>query len=219
MEIRSISDSITVTATDLDIRSLTEVSDSIQIFANDGTDNVAVRADNEGRLEIRSISDSVTVTATDLDIRDLSEASDSILIYGNDGSNNVVIKTDADGRLEIASISEPITAITTPDFSEANFTNVQTGDSFTPLSYVDTATQQVYTFFVYNKGTNSADVRLDVSADQNTFFTDVTARTISAGATDTFVAKTFMRYTRLAYKATTAGQQTTLDIFFQTQTS
>lgn len=223
LQIRGISDTITITATDLDIRDLTNATDSIAIYGFDGTTNRPIRTDAAGNLQIRGISDVVTVAATDLDIRALSQATDSIAIYGFDGTTNQAIRTDAAGRLEIRSISDTVTVSgnvnTTPTFSETNFLDVITGDTFTGLSYVDTSTQTMYTFYVYNKGPNSADVRLDVSPDEITFFTDVAARTIASGATDTFVAKTFLRYTRLAYKSTTAGQPTTLDVFFQKQAS
>lgn len=218
LEIANISDPVTVTATNLDIRDLTEARDSILIFGFDGDENVAIRTDSDGRLEIASISDPVTVTATNLDIRDLTEARDSILIFGFDGDENVAIKTDSDGLLEIRSISDPISAFTVPDFDEETF-DVTTGNDFAGLDYVDTSTQTMYTFFVHNTGANSADVRLDVSADEIQHFVDVSPRVIAAGETDVFVPNTFLRYTRLSYKSTEEDSATTLDIFFQTQSS
>ena len=56
-----------VTATDLDIRDLTDASDKVAI--GDGTDTLGINADG---------SINAVVTATDLDIRDLSSASDSV---------------------------------------------------------------------------------------------------------------------------------------------
>lgn len=257
LQIRSISDSVTVTATDLDIRDLTHAQDSLLIYGFDGTDNIRVRTDSDGYLQIRSISDSVTVTASNLDIRDLTHAQDSLLMYGFDGTDNVRIRTDADGYLQIRSISDSVTVTASdldirdlshaqdslliygfdgsanqrirtdsegylqmeniPAFTETNNIDVPTDNDYSTLSYVDTSTQTVYTFYVYNKGPNSATVRLDVSPDQTTYYNDVLERTIASGATDVFVAKTFLRYTRIAYKSAVSGSSTTLDVFFQKQ--
>ncbi|WP_051688276.1 DUF6385 domain-containing protein [Desulfofalx alkaliphila] len=222
----------------LDIRDLSEAQDSILIYGFDGTENVAIRTDDEGRLDIRGLSeaqDSILIYGFDgtenvairtddegrLDIRGLSEARDSILIYGFDGNENVAIKTDEEGRLEIAGISEPITAITTPNFNEEVYTEVVTADDFTGLEYEDTATQTVYSYFVYNSGDNDAEVRLDVSANgaDNIYFIDVEPRVIASGETDVFVPNTFLRYTRLSYRSANADEDTTLDIYFQTQSS
>lgn len=85
-----------VTATNLDIRDLTHVSDSVKV--GDGTDFLAVNADG---------SINAVVSATDLDIRNLSHTQDSVkvgdgtdfLAVNADGSiNAVVTATDLDIR-------------------------------------------------------------------------------------------------------------------------
>lgn len=76
--------SLTVDATDLDIRDLSHTQDSVKI--GDGTDFLAVNADGS----INSV-----VTATDLDIRDLDAAQDNIAI--SDGTDTLEI--NADGSL------------------------------------------------------------------------------------------------------------------------
>jgi len=96
--------SITVTATDLDIRDLDSASDSVaavqsgtwSVQIDDGADTLEINADGS----INSV-----VTATDLDIRDLTHVSDSIkvgdgtdfLAVNADGSINVQFTSDADG--------------------------------------------------------------------------------------------------------------------------
>lgn len=86
----TISGSVTVTATDLDIRDLNSATDSVTVVATDldirnlssATDSVAV-TDGGGSLTVDgsvSITGSVTVTATDLDIRDLNSATDSVTV-------------------------------------------------------------------------------------------------------------------------------------------
>ena len=108
--------SIAVTATDLDIRDLTHVSDSIRI--GDGTDLANVTASGElnvlasaqpgvdiGDVTINNaagaaavniqdggnsitVDGTVTVTATDLDIRDLTLAQDAVKVSANSTANS-----------------------------------------------------------------------------------------------------------------------------------
>jgi hypothetical protein len=69
----AVSGSVTVTATDLDIRDL-----------NSATDSVAV-TDGGGSL---TVDGTVTVTATDLDIRNLNLTDDAVKISGNSSANS-----------------------------------------------------------------------------------------------------------------------------------
>lgn len=123
--------SLTVDATDLDIRDLDAAQDNIAI--SDGTDTLAVNADGSINvvatatdLDIRnlvfatdkvdvsgstvtiqeplSIDDnggSITVDATDLDIRDLSDATDSVSI--GDGTDTLAINTDGSINVKVDS--------------------------------------------------------------------------------------------------------------------
>lgn len=80
--------SITVDATDLDIRDLSSATDSITVVATDldirdldsATDSVTVIATDLDIRDLDSATDSVTVVATNLDIRDLSSATDSVTV-------------------------------------------------------------------------------------------------------------------------------------------
>lgn len=87
--------SVTVSATDLDIRNLSATQDNVAI--SDGTDTLAVNADGS----INSV-----VTATNLDIRDLSHTQDSVKIGDGtdflaiDASGNIGV-TDAGGSLTV----------------------------------------------------------------------------------------------------------------------
>lgn len=94
-----------VTATNLDVRDLTHVSDSVKV--GDGTDFLAVNGDG---------SINAVVTATNLDVRDLTHVSDSIKIgdgtdlmaVNADGSiNSVVTATDLDVR-DLTHVSDSI---------------------------------------------------------------------------------------------------------------
>lgn len=101
----NIGNTVTVTATDLDIRDLDHSQDSVAV--GDGTDILAVNAD--GSINITdnggsiTVDGAVTVSATDLDIRDLSASQDNVAIsdgtdqlaVNTDGSINVVVQNDA----------------------------------------------------------------------------------------------------------------------------
>lgn len=82
LDVYLINTSIAVTATDLDIRDLTHVSDSVKI--GDGTEFMEVNADG---------SINAVVTATDLDIRDLTAASDSVSSWTHDGTGTAITST------------------------------------------------------------------------------------------------------------------------------
>jgi hypothetical protein len=90
----SISGALAVQSTDLDIRDLTHVSDSIKL--GDGTDFLAINAD--GSINITDNGGSLTVDALNLDIRDLTHVSDSVKI--GDGTDFLAI--NADGSINVA---------------------------------------------------------------------------------------------------------------------
>ena len=117
-------ESVTVTATDLDIRNLAPATDKVAI--GDGTHDLDVNADGSINavvsatdLDIRALAsgtDSVTVVATDLDIRNLSSASDSVAVTATDldvrdlthvsdsvkiGDGTDFVAVNADGSLNV----------------------------------------------------------------------------------------------------------------------
>lgn len=100
----TVDGAVSVSATDLDIRDLTHVTDSVKL--GDGTDFVAVNAD--GSLNITdnggsiTVDGSVTVSATDLDIRDLTHVSDSVKI--GDGTDFLAV--NADGSINAQTIPD-----------------------------------------------------------------------------------------------------------------
>jgi len=117
----NINGTVTVDATDLDIRDLTHVSDSVRlgdgttltdvlagtnnalyVALTDGTNTVSV--DASGYLTV-NVNGTVTVTATDLDIRDLSASQDNVAI--SDGTDTLAINTD--GSINVQVVEAPIT--------------------------------------------------------------------------------------------------------------
>ncbi|AZO93807.1 hypothetical protein GM661_01530 [Iocasia frigidifontis] len=180
-----------------------------QIFGT-STEN-PIATDSDGLLRIRSISDAISVDMTGtVDIRDLTASSDSIEIYGFDGTNIQRIQTDTEGNIR--------THLTARDFSELTETGLVSTDAFTFSEPRDNSEFTTYSFAVYNSGaTNSIDARLEVSADTDQWYADTAARSISAASVDVFFPASFLKYTRVAYRSTDAGNASSLDIFFQAQ--
>lgn len=100
----SITGSVTVTATDLDIRDLVFATDKVDVSgstlgANSGVDIGDVTVNNAAGASAVNIQDggnsitvdgAVTVSATDLDIRDLTLAQDAVKISANTTANSAI---------------------------------------------------------------------------------------------------------------------------------
>lgn len=100
--------SITVDATDLDIRDLSASQDNVAI--SDGTDTLAVNADgsinitdNGGSLTIDDGGSSITVDASQLDIDDLNATDDAVASWTHDGTGTAITSTvsGADTGLDV----------------------------------------------------------------------------------------------------------------------
>lgn len=89
LDVNIVNTSIVVTATDLDIRDLTHVSDSVKI--GDGTDFLAVNAD--GSINVVLISDA----------NDGIFAEDSVHASGDNGQHILAVRNDSSGSLTSAS--------------------------------------------------------------------------------------------------------------------
>ena len=164
------------------------------------------------------------------------------LIFGSDGTVSRPVAVDSDGRLLIGGVTltattiaggtldavlgatitagtlDSVTSISQKSFIEIIDEGVVTGDTFTPLAAVTTAVLGVYSYFIFNSGPNEADAQVEISADGNNWYVDVTtASPIGSGSVDVLVPKRFLKYTRLAYRSTNAGQSTTLNIYFNAQ--
>lgn len=96
----NVTNSITVTATDLDIRSLNVATDDDHVYIMDSTGANALDIDGSGYITA-NINGTVTVTATDLDIRDLSASQDNVAI--SDGTDTLAIETDGSINVNFSS--------------------------------------------------------------------------------------------------------------------
>jgi hypothetical protein len=115
--IDSITNPVTVTATNLDIRDLAFATDS-------------VTAHQGGTWTIDSITNAVTVTATNLDIRDLSHTQDSVKI--GDGTDFLAI--NADGSINTVSTGDPALANTALAAAATSVTTTATNLVASPLA-------------------------------------------------------------------------------------
>lgn len=115
--------SIAVTATDLDIRDLTHVSDSVKV--GDGTDLLAVNAD--GSINVTINNASIAVTATDLDIRNLSASQDNVAV--SDGTDTLAIA--ADGSIAVTDNGGSLTVDGTVAATQSGTWNIGTLTSIT----------------------------------------------------------------------------------------
>ena len=200
--------SIEVTATDLDIRNLSNTQDNIVVYGNDGTDNRVLKTDTSGRQVIATdVGTSIEVSATDLDIRNLSNTQDNIVIYGNDGTDNRALKTDVTGILQVAS-SKTFTNLSQ---------NVTTADAYTGSTARDISLQTQYSFFVNNTGADSATVKVQISPDNTLWVDDSTEFEVAAAAAKVLTPTRFANFARVAYRSTATGSSTTADIIYQSQ--
>lgn len=115
--------SITVDATDLDIRDLDSTTDSVEVLqathdnlnanANIQVNNTDVS--NANPVPVSDAGGSLTVDATDLDIRDLTHVSDSVKL--GDGVEFLAINTD--GSINVVPLEDPGTEVVNYDTTAA----------------------------------------------------------------------------------------------------
>ncbi|MGL4736948.1 MAG: DUF6385 domain-containing protein [Cellulosilyticaceae bacterium] len=86
-------------AAPLDV-SVTQATDSISVYGNDGTTNRILKTNATGQMDIRPLTSADEVSVV------ITEASDSISVYGNDGTANRILKTNATGQMDV----RPLTA-------------------------------------------------------------------------------------------------------------
>lgn len=104
----TVDGSVTVSATDLDIRDLTSVSDSVSVLQATH-DNLNLNANlqvgdadvaNGNPVPVSDAGGSLTVDATALDIRALSDATDSVSI--GDGTDTLAVNTDGSINVRVS---------------------------------------------------------------------------------------------------------------------
>ncbi|MEW6031567.1 MAG: DUF6385 domain-containing protein [Bacillota bacterium] len=179
------------------------------VYGSDGTTNRVLLTNASGALGIYSQT-SLDVTATNLDIRDITNASDSILVYGNDGTTNRVLLTDSSGNMQTMVYRRLAT-----DTYEAN---LATGDTYAGATARNVGEQSQFSFAIKNTGaSNGATVKLQISPNNSDWIDDSAETNVGAGSTIAMAPAKYLRYARIAYKSQTAGQSTSLTVWYQAQ--
>jgi len=248
LNIASISDLVSVTSTDLDIRNLAYTQDTVRVY---GSEDLALNTTG-GLLNIASISDLVSVTTTDLDIRNLAYTQDTVRVYG---SEDLALNTTG-GLLNIASISD-LVSVTSTDLDIRNLAYTQdtvrvygsedlalettTGwlnirsrdryfeeDSATVANAANTvfagllseniSARSLYSWAVHNTGTNDLLIRIEVSPNETFWIEDTSALTVTSGDARIFTPTYFLKYSRIAYAAITDTAAVTFEAYYQANT-
>ena len=141
----------TVTATDLDIRDLDATQDNVAI--SDGTDTLAVNADG---------SINAVVTATNLDIRDLTHVTDSIKI--GDGTDFLAV--NADGSINVVPQEDAGLEIVNYDTTAAVAGGASDNHDWTAVG-----TAKLYQVYASASGKMKIQIQIETGAATNTFNT------------------------------------------------
>lgn len=163
-------------------------------------------------IVVKKILQTVRVKGHRFDIRSLQAKRDSIQIFGFDGKNVKPVRTDFRGRVEVVQPRPFPSRI----FHEEKFLNIITQDDWVVLKHQNTSTQVTYSYAIVNKGNYPAIVRVEVSPNSIDFATD-REEDVHAHSTIVMVPTRFLRYTRISVRSKQPGNQTTLDIYFQSQ--
>ena len=123
------------------------------------------------------------------DIRDLTPARDGVRIYGSSGTP---YNTTSDGLAQIQVAGH---------YYEESLEN-QIADSVLRATIMrDVSALSVYSYAVYNAGTVSVSVGLEISPDGSVWAVDTPERLIAPGSLEVFTPAYFLRYNRLIFHA------------------
>lgn len=193
----------------------------ILIFGRDSAAaNRALATDTSGRLTNISLDGTITSllgatltagTVTNLLNGTISNVLGATITAGT--INSVLGATITAGTLS------SVTSISQKSFQEIQTLTITTADAFTALPTVTTSVFGTYSFFVYNRGPGGKiDARVEISADGSNWLDNVdTVTGVAVGSVDVLVPSKFLKYTRLAYRSSTAGTPTTINVFFNGQ--
>lgn len=129
-------------------------------------------------------------------------------IYGFDGTTTRVVLINSDGNLTTTNIRK---------FTET-IQGVTTVDTYVGGTSQDVSRQGEYSFFISNFGANSATIKVQISPNNSAWVDDGGEIILPSNRAIVVTSNYFLRYIRIAYKSTTAGQATSLNIFYQART-
>ncbi|SKC84209.1 DUF6385 domain-containing protein [Maledivibacter halophilus] len=203
---------VTVTAENFDIRPLSGVTDSVVI-----RETVSVTAENFDIRQLSGVTDSVviretvSVTAENFDIRQLSGVTDSVVIRETVSvtAENFDIRplSGATDSIQLSSRLLTEDSLAFEDVTVATATFVQ-----------NTGEQSEYSFYVFNTGSNTLTVQLQISPiSTDSYFMDDPSGAVGLESGDkvTLVAGRFLKYTRLFYD--TGGEACSFNVHYNAQ--
>ena len=142
-------------------------------------------------------------TSVKADLRDLSPSRDGVKIYGSDG--NSIIST-SDGLIQ--------TIMAGKKYIQSSETVIAT-DVIASTSPIDVSQVSVYSYAVYNAGTEGVAVQLEISPDGVHWTAeDDMERKVLPGTLKVYSTNHFLRYIRLSYSNHSPNS---LIIWFQAQ--
>lgn len=164
--------SLTVDATDLDIRDLVFATDSVDVTGSEVSLDAATLAALESitvqngagaaAVNIQDGGNSITVDATDLDIRDITHVSDSIKI--GDGTDFLAI--NADGSINVVPQEDPGTEVVNYDTTAS-----VAGGASDNHDLVFATASRLYQVLGSASGKLKIEVQIETGAATNTFNT------------------------------------------------
>lgn len=162
--------SLTVDASDLDIRDLTSASDSVEVLQATHDDlnanaNIQVGdtdVSNGNPVPVSDAGGSITVDATDLDIRDLDATQDNVAI--SDGTDTLAVNTD--GSINVVVQEDVGTEVVDYDTTAA-----VAGGASDNHDYLVTNGGKLYQVMVSGSGKMKAEVQVETGSATNVFTT------------------------------------------------
>lgn len=127
----NVENSITVTATSLDIRALDNATDDILVYGYDGSTNRAIKTNASGQLEVAIVSGGSA--GNEYQDGDSETGAYGRVILGGDGTNLQIVSVDTNGRINV-NIVDPLPAGTN---SIGDIGTVTTVTGITNVVHVD----------------------------------------------------------------------------------
>lgn len=162
--------SLTVDATDLDIRDLSSAQDSVEVLQATH-DNLNLNANiqvgdadvaNGNPVPVSDAGGSLTVDANNLDIRDLTHASDSVKV--GDGTDFLAVNTD--GSINVVMQEDTGTEVVNYDTTATVAAGASDNHDWT-----SGAASKLYQVFASASGKMKIEIQIETAAASNTFNT------------------------------------------------
>lgn len=101
-------------------------------------------------------------------------------------------------------------------FTEQLYAGIPAHDEWEPVPVQDTSLKSVYSYAIINRGSNAAEVKIEISPNEINFISDL-QESVAPSSTKVIIPIRFMKYTRVSVKSQETGQPTSVDVYFQAQ--